>query len=159
MKVCARNKMNICKLVDRYRDGELDERQRHLFELHLPGCSKCRLAISILNNLVHSLNQCGHAFSPVEPQHIARQAGRQTKSWDLQVISWLRPIPAWTTVVVVLAVYSALGLFSPAQPKVPAGEYEVLAGEMESKGFGQQQPQLQNDADLFRWLEQQGSQR
>jgi len=35
----------------------------------------------------------------------------------------------------------------------------VLAGEMESKGFGQQQPQLQNDADLFRWLEQQGSQR
>jgi len=60
---------------------------------------------------------------------------------------------------VVLAVYSALGLFAPAQPKVPAGEYEVLAGEMESKGFGQQQLQLQNDADLFRWLEQQGSQR
>jgi len=154
---CAvRNKMNLCKLLDRYRDGELDERQRHLFELHLPQCSQCRLSISILNNLVDSLNRCGHIFSPVQPQHIARQASERTDSWDVQVIAWLRPVPAWTTVVLALAVYAILGLFSPGQPKAQTGEYEVLTGEMESKGFGQQQPQFQND-DLVRWLEQQGS--
>jgi hypothetical protein len=50
-------------------------------------------------------------------------------------------------------------LFSSGEPKTPTVEYEALVGEMESKGVGKQQPQFQNDADLFRWLEQQGSQR
>src|SRR2546425_1205739 len=116
--VCAvLDEMKICNLIDRYRDEELDERQRHLFELHLPGCSRCRFDISVLNNLVHCLDQSGRVFSPVEPQHITRQASAQTASWDHQVVSWLRPIPAWSTVIVALAVYYALGFFSPAQPK------------------------------------------
>lgn len=148
--------MNPCKLLDRYQDGELDEHQRNLFESHLPGCFKCRLAISILNNLVHSLNRRGHSFPPHRPEQIASRASRQMESWDLQVISWLRPIPAWTTLVLALAFCSILGIFSQDESKAVPGEYEVLDGEIDSKGFGHQQPQFQNDADLVGWLEQQG---
>lgn len=150
--------MNVCAFIDRYRDGELDERQRQLFESHLPGCSECRPSLSILNNLVRSLNQRGYDFSPIEAQQIARHAGGQIESWDLQVISCLRPIVAWPALVLALAFYSGLGFFSPDEPKAAAVEYEVLVGEMESKGLGKQPPQFQSDADLFGWLEQQGSQ-
>jgi anti-sigma factor RsiW len=150
--------MDVCDFIDRYRDGELDERQRQLFESHLPGCSGCRLSVSILNNLVRSLNWRPYDVSLREAQQIARQARRQRETWDLLVISWLRPIPAWTLLGLAIAFYSGLGLFSPGEPKSPTVEYEALVREMESKGFGKQQPQLQSDADLLRWLEQQGSQ-
>src|SRR5688572_17609258 len=150
--------MNACDLIDRYRDGELDERRRRFFELHLSGCSECRFSLSILNNLVRSLNQRKYDFSPIEAQQIARQARRQRESWDLQVISWLRPMPAWTTLVLALALYSGIRLFSPDEARNPIVEYETLVRDMESKGVGTQQPQFQSEAELFRWLEQQRSQ-
>ena len=149
--------MNACDLIDRYRDGELDERRRRFFELHLSGCSECRFSLSILNNLVRSLNQRRYDFSPIEAQQIARHAGGQIESWDFQVISWLRPIPAWTTLVLALAFYSGIRLFSPDEARNPIVEYETLVRDMESKGVGKQQPQFQSEAELFRWLEQQRS--
>src|SRR5688572_16763918 len=130
--------MDNCNFVDRYLDGELDERQRHVFESHLSACLECRLCLSILNNLVRSLNWHPYDVSSREAQQIAREARRQSETWDLHVISWLRPIPAWTMLVLAIAFYSGLRLFSPYELKTATVEYEALVRELESKGFGNQ---------------------
>ena len=57
--------------------------------------------------------------------------------------------------VLALAFYVALGILWRDERKTVTGEYEVLLGEIEFQGFGVQQPQLQDDADMVRWLEKQ----
>ena len=59
--------------------------------------------------------------------------------------------------VLALAFYVALGILWRDERKTVTGEYEVLLGEMEFQGSGVQQPQLQDDADMVRWLEKQAS--
>lgn len=100
--------MNTCKLLDSYRDGELAPPQRNEFELHLRSCPKCRLAQSLLDNIVSSIR----TSEPVVPygfaERIAARAFQQKSTWETYILGWLRPKPAWAAVALSILVLSGV---------------------------------------------------
>ena len=85
----------VCKLLNQYRDGELDPARKAVFESHLTSCTDCRKTLALLNNLVYILRPTAPAVPPAFYDRIARLAFERGRTWDAMVISWLRPTPAW----------------------------------------------------------------
>ena len=140
----------ICKLLNRYRDGELDPARRAAFESHLSSCSDCRKTLALLNSLVRILSPGAPAVSQAFPERVARQAFDRGRTWDIMVISWLRPTPAWIALVACIVLTSLLWL-SPSfvQPVDAYSEYETLSSMSTAT------PQIQT-VDFGTWLEEGG---
>jgi hypothetical protein len=149
--------MRICKLFDKYRDGEVDAVERSEFESHLAICDDCRTKISLLNNLAHILRQ--EELPPLDlADRIAQRAFRQGYSWDALIISWLRPGPALATLAVMLVLFSFLWLM-PGSRQIVYSEYEKLMEEVDAINLEASALQIHNDSELVMWLEQEGNQR
>lgn len=151
--------MRACEWFDQYRDGELSATQREQFETHLAGCSDCRARTTFLDNVVHAL-RLGPADVPLGfPERIVRRAFDQPKSWDVMVVSWLRPAPALIALVVTLFIFSSLWLIPSFRQTESYGEYEALVNESYSLSPGGSADQIHSDEDLINWLEQEGGAR
>ncbi len=153
--------MRVCEQFDQYRDGELSAAQRDRFKAHLEGCADCRSRTALLDNLVRALRTDSTEVSFGFAERTARRAFRQPKSWDAQVVSWLRPAPALAALVAMFFLFSSLWLIhGSAQVETPAyGEYEALVNESYSLSPGSSANQVRGDDDLLGWLEQEGGSR
>jgi anti-sigma factor RsiW len=142
--------MKICNLFDSYRDGELDAGQRRAFEAHLPACDRCRLTLSLLDNLSESLSR-EPGLPGGLPERIAARAFQENASWDSGVTLWLRPKPAWLAFAIALVLLTVIVL-SPTTTRQGDlySEYETVYKE--SIGSFQ----LHTDDELMRWLERRG---
>jgi predicted anti-sigma-YlaC factor YlaD len=150
--------MKSCKLFDKYRDGELDGAQRSRFEAHLAACDECRTKMARLNNLVYVLTR--DRIPQIDSsEQIARKAFEKGRSWDILVVSWLRPGPAFATLALILALFSFLWL-APSFRRVNSySEYEKLMDEADAVNIGSSISEVHSDSDLVRWLQQEGDSR
>ena len=140
----------ICKLLNQYRDGELDPARRAAFESHLSSCSDCRKTLALLNNLVRILSPGAPAASQAFPERVARQAFERGRTWDIMVVSWLRPTPAWIALTFCVLLTSLLWLSPMFVQHVDAySEYETLSSMSTAT------PQVQAE-DFSTWLEEGG---
>jgi anti-sigma factor RsiW len=139
----------VCKLINKYRDGELDPAARAGFEAHLTECAGCRQAIALLNNLVHILRPATPDAPPAFSERVARMAFERGRTWDFMVVSWLRPATAWVALAFCILITSLFWI-SPTvlQPVDAYGEYEVLSGMSTTSAT----PQIQTE-DFDNWLE------
>lgn len=149
--------MHTCKLFDKYRDGELDPAERSEFESHLAACEDCRTKMSLLNNLVHILMQ-EEVRPPDLADRIARQAFQQSTSWDVLVVSWLRPGPALAALTIVFVLFSFLWLMPGNQQITTYSEYESLMDDADVINLGASVSQIRSDSELVMWLEEGNSQ-
>ena len=146
--------MRTCKLFDRYRDGELNSAERSAYESHLASCEDCRARMSLLNNLVQIIR--AEDVQPLDTaDRIARRAFERGHSWDVEVISWLRPGPALAALTLMLALFSSLWIFMGNRQVIAYSEYEKLMEEATAMNSGTLTP-ARNASELFLWLEQEG---
>jgi anti-sigma factor RsiW len=143
----------LCDLFNRYRDGTLDPEQKMEFESHLENCEECQPRLVFLNNLVDVIrNQ--EMPNPVDPpERIADLAFEQTRSWDIFLLSWLRPLPVWSGLALIMIII-ALFWGAPAQQLNPSTDYEELL--VKGGPNGSIMANL-SDAELESWLEQGGT--
>jgi anti-sigma factor RsiW len=147
--------MRTCDLFDKYRDGELGSAEQSEFKSHLAICENCRIKMSLLNNLVQILKQ--EEIKPLDrADQIARRAFQKDKSWDVLVVSWLRPGPALAALSLILALFSFLWLL-PGNGKVSAySEYQKLMDDADSITLNSGLSQVSNESALGIWLQMEG---
>jgi anti-sigma factor RsiW len=151
--------MRVCEWFDRYRDEDLNAAQREQFEAHLTGCPDCRTRMALLDNVVRAL-RWSSADAPLGlSERIARRAFDQHKSWDVMVVSWLRPVPALIALIVTLFIFSSLWLIPSFRQAETVGEYEAVVNESYGVSPGSSSGQVRGDDDLLNWLEQEGGAR
>ncbi len=140
----------VCKLINKYRDGEIDPAARAAFEAHLHACVKCRQTLALLNNLVHILKPAAPDAPPAFSERVARKAFERGRTWDFMVVSWLRPAPAWVALVFCVLLTSIIWI-SPLikQPGDVPSEYETLSSISTTSAT----PQIQTE-DFDSWLEE-----
>lgn len=144
--------MKPCSLFDRYRDRELDDAARIHFERHLEECEDCSLRMSLLNNIVRIIRT-----EEVRPRdmsaEIAHRVFQQGKSWDVLIVSLLRPGPAIAALAMFIAVFSTLWMISDNwQRNTIRYEYERLIEEADSINLNRV-AEVTSDAELVIWLE------
>ena len=147
--------MRTCKVFDKYRDGELNSVERREFEKHLAVCEDCGTKTALLNNIVHALKQ--EETHPVDQaERIARRAFRAGSSWDVLVVSWLRPGQALAALTLVLVLFSFLWIMPARQPINEYSEYQKFMDEADEILAGMSVSQVSSDSELVLWLKQEG---
>jgi hypothetical protein len=148
--------MHTCDLFDKYRDGELGSAEQSEFQSHLAICEECRCKISLLNNLVLVLKQ--EEVSPPDlADRIARQAFLKSKSWDVLLVSWLRPGPVLAALSLMLILFSFLWLL-PGNGQVSAySEYQRLMDEADLINQKASLSQVSTESALGLWLQEEGN--
>jgi anti-sigma factor RsiW len=143
----------LCDLFNQYRDGMLAPEQMNQFESHIEECIRCRHRLMLLDNLVGVIrNQEMRALND-SPRAIAARAYEKSKSWDVLLLSWLKPLPAWS-MAALLVIVSSLWVASLIQRPVPGSNYEDLMTSADQAG---RNAAGISDAELENWLEQGGA--
>ena len=148
-----------CKWFDRYRDGELNQSRRALFESHLVSCADCRQALTLLDNVVRAIAAVDAPLRPAFAQNTTAVAFQSSRSWDALLVSWLRPARAWPAWALLVVLCASLLLFSFGKYGDVYADYEVLLTGSENGAFGRDMARIRNDDDLLRWLQQEGKNR
>jgi hypothetical protein len=144
----------LCDLFNRHRDGMLDSDQKMQFESHLATCEACRARFFLLNNLVHVIGNQDIPDPVLRPGKIADRAYEKAGSWDFLLLSWLRPLPMWSGLAVLLILVAFLWVMPFAGQPVTASDYEYLLTEGDQQGSTTANL---SDAELESWLEQGGT--
>jgi anti-sigma factor RsiW len=148
--------MHVCKLLDKYRDGELNSAERNGFDSHLAACEDCRMTISLLNNVVRLIK--AEEVQPLDmADRIAREAFQRAHSWDFEIISWLRPGPALAALTLMIALFSSLWMITGNRQASAYSEYEKLMEEADAIDRGINLSQVRSDSEFVTWLEQEGN--
>ncbi len=148
--------MRGCSLIDKYRDKELSDPERSEFESHLAMCENCRTAIYLLNNVAYLVG-AEEVRSFDLAGRITHRAFQKGRSWDSEIISWLRPGPVLAALSLTLALFSFMLMTSTNRQVSTYSEYEKLMDEAaESSDLGASLPQVRNNIELVFWLEQEG---
>ena len=144
----------LCDLFNQYRDDMLDSEQQKQFESHLAACEKCRPRLFLLNTVVQIIRNQPVPDPTTPPQRVANRAYDQTGSWDFLLLSWLRPLPVWSGLAVLLAFFAFLWVAPFIGQPQSGSDYEYLLTEGD-----QQWGAIANlsDAELENWLEQGGT--
>ena len=143
----------LCDLFNRYRDGMLNPEQTILFESHLAGCSQCQPRLNLLNNLVDALKKQDMPVLKDSPGKIAARSYEQSGSWDFLLLSWLKPLPAWS-LAALLVIVAFLWIAPFAQQPASSGDYEDLMTSVDQTG---DTVAGLSDAELEGWLGQGGA--
>jgi anti-sigma factor RsiW len=144
----------LCDLFNQYRDGMLNPEQKKRFESHLAACEKCMPRLFLLNNMVHAIRNQNIPDSMDHPERIADRAYTQAGSWDILLLSWLRPLPVWSGLAVLL-IFCAFLWVAPFAGQLTSGsDYEYLLVE---GGQGESASANLSDDELENWLEQGGT--
>lgn len=149
--------IRICDWFDRYRDGELNTDDQKRFEEHLQHCENCLTNTRFLNSLVHALKLQELEMPAAPPARIARNAFEKSGTWDTLLVSWMRPTPAWSALVLLMILVSILWIMPNLQQTNANGEYDVLMMESDPADLGGSAPKAQTDEDLVSWLKQGGN--
>jgi len=116
-----------CSLFDRYRDGMLDPLEARRFESHLDSCPSCRERRLLLDNLAHLVREEEIGTARLASRAIAGRAFDRGRSWDVLLLSWLRPAPVWSGLAALALLLLLFGGGSPGPAPEPAGLDALLA--------------------------------
>jgi hypothetical protein len=85
---------------------------------------------------------------------IADRAYEKTGSWDIFLLSWLKPLPVWSGLAVLLFFFVLFWTAPFSGQPTPGSDYEYLLTEGDQQGKA-----IENlsDAELESWLEQGGT--
>jgi hypothetical protein len=144
----------LCDFFNQYRDGVLDPEQTRRFESHLTECNLCRPRLLLLNHVVHAIRNQDMPNPIDPPEKIADRAYEQNGSWDVFLLSWLKPLPAWSGLVALLILIAFLWIAPLAQQPASSNDYEDLMSSDNQAGSA---VASLSDAELERWLEQGGA--
>ncbi|MDR0311151.1 MAG: zf-HC2 domain-containing protein [Acidobacteriota bacterium] len=122
--------MKNCELLDRYRDGELNDSQKEEFRRHLAVCRECRTANALLDNLVSVMRDETITMSDMADK-IARRAFQRISSWDGLLAQWFRPGLAFATACLSIALCAFIW-FAPERPPDDSMEYETLLNQADA---------------------------
>ena len=116
--------MKSCELLDRYRDGELDDSRTEEFRRHLASCRECGTSNAVLNDLVSVMRRETVPMTDMADK-IARMAFQRISSWDGLLACWFRPGLAFTAAClsVILCVFI---WFVPESQPTDHMAYETL---------------------------------
>jgi len=145
--------MKICALFDKYRDGELSRVEEETFQAHLDGCGDCRGKMFFLDNLAVILKKDPVVMTDLSGQ-IAKKAFQQNAAWDTILLGWLRPGPAFAALSLVCLLFSTLWIVPNYKPTNAFSEYERLLDETDAVNMDISISQIQSDAELVIWMEQ-----
>jgi hypothetical protein len=107
--------MKNCELLDRYRDGDMNDSQKEDFRRHLAVCETCRAANVLLDNLVSVI--CHEAVPQTDmADGIARRAFQRISSWDGLLACWFRPRLAFMTACLSVALCAFIWFMPEKQP-------------------------------------------
>jgi hypothetical protein len=143
----------LCGLFNRYRDGMLDREQTIRFESHLTECNQCRPRLFLLHNMVGTIRDQDMPVLKRSPSDIAARAYAQGESWDALLLSWLKPMPAWSFAAL-LVIFVFLWVAPIVQQPAPKSNYEDLMTSSDQTG---DTVAGLSDAELEIWLEQGGT--
>jgi hypothetical protein len=138
----------LCDYFNKYRDGMLDPEQTRRFESHLAVCNRCSPRLFLLNK-----NQ-DVPDTIYTPERIADRAYEQSRSWDIFLLSWLKPLPTWSGLVALLILVAFLWMTPLAQQPASSSSYEDLMTSGNQVGSAASNL---SDAELENWLEQGGA--
>lgn len=144
----------LCDYFNQYRDGILDQEQTRRFESHLSACNLCRPRLFLLNNMVDAIRNQDIPDPIVLPRRIADRAYEQSGSWDVFLLSWLKPLPVWSGLVALLIIVAFLWIAPLAQQPVSSSNYEDLMTSGNQAGSAAANL---SDAELESWLEKGGA--
>lgn len=143
----------LCNCFNQYRDGMLDPEQTIRYESHLAECNHCRNRLSLLNTMVHAIRNQDMPDLKYPPERIAARACEQSSSWDVLMLSWLKPLPAWSLAGLLFIV--AFFWISPSFQQPESGNnYEDLMSSANQEGDA---IAGLSDADFENWLEEGGA--
>jgi predicted anti-sigma-YlaC factor YlaD len=150
----------VCSELNRFRDEMLDPGQRKQYALHLEQCEECRIRMRLLDNLARTMKSRQLPELIQNPEKVAELAYEKSRSWDILLLTWLRPASAWSGLVV-LSTFLLLFLFlwtAPAPEPVSANsEYEILMDESNSISTRNEALVTLTDDELEQWLETGGA--
>jgi hypothetical protein len=143
----------LCDQFNQYRDGVLGPEQKMQFETHLAGCEKCPPRLFLLNNMVHAIRNQPIPALIDRPERIADRAYMGTGSWDILLLSWLRPLPVWSGLAVLMILFTFLWVapFSGQLNSASEDEYLLIEGGQAGGAIA-----TLSDDELESWLEQGG---
>jgi hypothetical protein len=144
----------LCDSFNKYRDGLLDPEQAKLFESHLSACDVCRPRLFLLNNMVDTIRNQDIPAPTTPLRRIADRAYEQSGSWDVFLLSWLKPLPAWSGLAVLLIFIALLWIAPFAQQPASSSSYEDLMSSGNQDGSASANL---SDAELESWLEKGGA--
>jgi hypothetical protein len=144
----------LCDSFNKYRDGILDPEQTKRFESHLSACDVCRPRLFLLNNMVDVIRNQDIPGLITPPRRIADRAYEQSESWDVFLLSWLKPLPAWSGLVGLLIFIALLWIAPFVQQPASSSSYEDL---MSSGNQAESAAATLSDAELESWLEKGGA--
>jgi hypothetical protein len=143
----------LCNLFNRYRDGMLDSEQTMQFESHLAACEECQPRLFLLNNMVHSIKDQDMPVPIVPSETVAARVYKQSGSWDIYLLSWLKPLPVWSGLAVLLVLVIFLWI-TPLAQQQPSSNFEDLITSGDQSGSTAVDL---SDAKIENWLEQGGA--
>jgi anti-sigma factor RsiW len=151
--------MRICDWFDKYRDDELDAKERDQFEKHMITCKDCAENMAILNNFVHTLTSQELRMPAAMPERIARRAFQKSGSWDFLITSWIRPAPAWYALALLLIAFSFFWAFPGITRTNGSSDYETLMMETNPVNTSEITAQSLSDDYMPNWLRSGGNTR
>lgn len=137
-----------CVLFDRHRDGMLDPAEARRFESHLDSCPSCRGRQLLLDNLALAIREEEIGAPRLASRAIAGRAFDRGRSWDVLLLSWLRPVPVWSGLAALALLFFLFGWSSFYGPPEPGGLDALLA----TAGPERAVEEL-GDAEMEYWLE------
>ena len=143
----------LCNYFNRYRDRMLDPEQTFRFESHLEGCNLCRPRLLLLNNMVEAIRNQDIPVLKDLPGEITARAYEQDRSWDAMLLTWLKPLPAWSFAALIVIV-TFLWVAPFIQQSASSNNYEDLMTSIDQEGST---VSAFSDAELENWLEQGGA--
>jgi len=141
----------LCDSFNQYRDGMLSAEHKERYESHLAICPNCRARLLLLNNLVDSIRNQTDPIPATRAATIADRAFEKTGSWDILLLSWLRPLPVWSGLVALLILFAFLWT-APADGQLTDYESLLTEASQESSAMANL-----SDVELETWLEQGGA--
>ena len=132
----------------------LNPEQTRQFESHLAACSLCRHRLELLNHMVDAIRNQDIPEPIIPPRRIADRAFEQSGSWDIFLLSWLRPLPVWSGLVALLILVAFLWIAPLAPQPISSSNYEDLMSSGNQTGSAAANL---SDAELETWLEQGGA--
>jgi hypothetical protein len=146
-----------CDLFNEYRDGTLNSEERKEYESHLLACGVCRGNWLLLNNLARVIRNQELPEPKLLPSQVAARAYERLGSWDLCLLSWMKPATAWAGLAFLAVVLSLLWAVPAAQQTNAYSEYETLMNRIDTNSTGTNASATMTDDALELWLEQGGT--
>ncbi|MBN2317716.1 MAG: zf-HC2 domain-containing protein [Acidobacteria bacterium] len=146
----------LCKLFDRFQDGELNPEEQEKFRQHLTVCDSCRTRNYLLVNVARAIKIREIPEPHRDPEKISAIAFERSDSWDALSFYWPKPATAWIAFAAILLVFSFLQVQPSGQEAGINVEYEMLMTDSDLNNTNQNILIAPTDDEIVRWLEEGG---